>query len=389
MDSFSSKKASVQIETGSVSFFCFLLVTVIFVLALVPISVSCVYHESPKLLPYSAPQEPDTDDPADPIFVPVFTPSSVVIKPSATAQTVVFDMDDKSRVDSRFAVLLDAETGEILAGKNMDQKFHPASMTKVMTLLVACQRLSEDDLNKKIKLTQEIYDYVHPSSASDGYYDSECYWKDVYIGDDGTVLSQLYGIAMESYADCTMMIASYIVGKSPAENEAQFVEWMNEEVQKMGLENTHFDNIIGHEGNTYTTASDMAAILIRALECPLITELLSVKEAKHFYIDSYLPDGSFDKQYNMYFYSTLFNINPSTSNREKVYEKDYGKFKLNSLDFQGGKTGALKVDGKWTYSLASFATNADGKTYIVVTGETIVGSSVLKDAKTLYDTYVK
>ena len=194
---------------------------------------------------------------------------------------------------------------------------------------------------------------------------------------------------MESYADCTMMIASYIVGKSPAENEAQFVEWMNEEAQKMGLKNTHFDNIIGHEGNTYTTVSDMAAILIRALECPLITELLSVKKAKHFYIDSYFADGSFDKQYNMYFYSTLFNINPATSNREKAYENDYGKFKLNDLELQGGKTGALKIDGKWTYSLASFATNADGKTYIVVTGETIIGSSVLKDAKTLYDTYAK
>jgi D-alanyl-D-alanine carboxypeptidase len=365
-------------------------VTVFFVLTLVPILTSGAYHNSPKLLlsPVNTDQDGEEETPEQ-TFVPIFAPSSVVIKPYSTAQTVLFGKDDKTKVDSQFAVLLDAETGEILAGKNMDQKFHPASMTKVMTLLVACQRLSEDDLDNKIKLTQEIYDYVHPSSPADGYYDSECYWKNVYIGDDGTVLSQLYGIAMESYADCTMMIASYIVGKSPAESEEQFVEWMNEEVQKMGLKNTHFDNIIGHEGDTYTTASDMAAILLQALECPFIAELLSVKEAKHFYIDSYFPDGSFDKQYNMYFYSTLFNINPSTSNREKAYEKDYDQFKLNHLQFQGGKTGALKVDGKWTYSLASFATNADGKKYIVVTGETTIGSSVLKDAKTLYDTYAK
>ena len=193
---------------------------------------------------------------------------------------------------------------------------------------------------------------------------------------------------MESYADCTMMIASYIVGKNPAESEAQFVQWMNEEVEKMGLKNTHFDNIIGHEGNTYTTASDMSAIMIRALECPLIAELLSAKEVKHFYIDSYLSDGTFDKQYNMYFYSTLFNINDGPS-REKAYEKDYGKFTLNTLTFQGGKTGALKVDGKWVYSLVSFATSSTGKKYVVVTGETTVGSSVLKDAKNLYDTYVR
>ncbi len=389
MNSSSSEKTSVQIDSGGISFFCLFLVTVFFILLLVPILTVCAFNEAQKLVPYSESVTPTPDNPLpEQDFIPIFSPSSVITKPYTDEGTVIYGADDKT-VDSQFAVLLDAETGEILAGKNMDQRFHPASMTKVMTLLVACQKLSEDDLDKKIKLTQEIYDYVHPSSPSDGYYDSECYWKDVYIGDDGTVRSQLYGIAMKSYADCTMMIASYIVGKSPAESEAQFVEWMNQEVQKMGLKDTHFDNIIGHEGDTYTTASDMAAIMIRALECPFIAELLSTKEAKHFYIDGHFSDGSFDRQYNMYFYSTLFNINSQTSNREKAYEKEYGKFKLNNLQFQGGKTGALKVNGKWIYSLASFATNADGKTYIVVTGETTTGASVLKDAKTLYDTYAK
>ena len=195
---------------------------------------------------------------------------------------------------------------------------------------------------------------------------------------------------MESYADCTVMIATYIVGKSPAESEAQFVEWMNEEVEKMGLKNTHFDNIIGHESeDTYTTAADMAAIMVRALESPLIKSLLSAKEAKHFYIDSYRPNGSFDQQYNMFFYSTLFNLNDSSTNREKAYEKVYGKFKLDSLTFSGGKTGALKVDGTWVYSLVSYATSSNGKTYVAVTGETSANASVLKDAKTLYDTYAK
>ena len=380
-----NKKTSESMNTGSPAFLTSMVATALFVCILVPILLSCSANPSPKLKPYvGTTYTPPTEEVTEPEFIPVFSPSSVVVKPYATAQTASAD------ISSQYGVLVNAETGEILAGKNADVKFHPASMTKVKTLLVACQRLTEADLENKIKLTQEIYDFVHPASTKDGYYDSECYWKNVYIGDDGTVLSQLYGIGMESYADCTVMIATYSVGKSPAESEAQFVEWMNEEVEKMGLKNTHFDNIIGHESeNTYTTAADMAAIMVRALESPLIKSLLSAKESKRFFIDSYHADGTFDQQYNMFFYSTLFNLNDSSTNREKAYEKVYGKFKLDSLTFSGGKTGALKVDGTWVYSLVSYATSSNGKTYVAVTGETSANASVLKDAKTLYDTYAK
>ena len=384
MDKNQNKPTANGLHMGGSSFLFSLIATALFVCVLVPVLLSCAGNPSPKLKPYvGAGYTPPAETPTESEFVPLFVPSAN-IKPYVTRQTATAELD------SAYGVLVNSKTGEIVAGKNADQKFHPASMTKVMTLLVACQRLSTEDLEKKIKLTQEIYDYVHPATASDGYFDSECYWRNVYIGDDGTLLSQLYGIGMESYADCTVMVATYIVGKSPAESEAQFVEWMNEEVEKMGLKNTHFDNIIGHESDdNYTTAADMAAIMIRALECPLIADLLSAKEAKHFYIDSYNPDGSFDQQYNMFFYSTLFNVNDATSNREKAYEAVHGKFKLNSLTLQGGKTGALKVDGKWVYSLVSYATSSSDKSYVAVTGETTVGSSVLKDAKTLYDNYGK
>ena len=56
--------------------------------------------------------------------------------------------------------LSDAETGEILAGKSSSVQFSPASMTKVMTLIVACENLTQKDLERKIPFSEEIHEYV-------------------------------------------------------------------------------------------------------------------------------------------------------------------------------------------------------------------------------------
>jgi D-alanyl-D-alanine carboxypeptidase (penicillin-binding protein 5/6) len=253
-------------------------------------------------------------------------------------------------------------------------------MTKIMTLLVACQRLSEWDLSQNSTLTQEIHDYVRPSTG--GYYESSCHWPDV--GDGATVLDQLYGIGVESAADCSVMVACYIVGKSPAESEAQFVQWMNEEAAAMGLTGTHFDNIIGYESEqNYSTPSDIAAILIRALESPLIAEILGTS-VRAFTAYGYNSNGEF-VHYSSCFYSTLFNANPKRSSREKAYEEKYGEFSLLNATLRGGKTGSLKEGSGWNYSLASFATTTSGKTYVCITANVTGGSAVLKDAKTPYD----
>jgi len=318
-----------------------------------------------------------TDAPAEPSApsVPIFSPS-VSVLPHSTEQT----KELTGELFSEFGVLVDAETGEILASKGANERIQPASMTKIMTLLVACQRLSEWDLSQNSTLTQEIHDYVRPTAG--GYKGASCHWPDV--GDGATVLDQLYGIGVESSADCSVMIACYIVGKSPAESEAQFVQWMNEEATAMGLTGTHFDNIIGYESDqNYSTPSDIAAILIRALESPLIAEILGTSE-RAFTAYGYSSTGNF-VHYDSYYYSTLFNANSKRASREKAYEEKYGTFTLTNVTLKGGKTGSLEEGSGWNYSLASFATSPSGKTYVCITANVTVGSAVLKDAKTLYD----
>lgn len=307
----------------------------------------------------------------------IFTPSEVKTLNNAESVQAI------SGISSSYAVLVEASTGKILAGKDADTRFSPASMTKVMTLLVACENLKEGDLTQDVTNTEELHNYVR----SGKYKGMSVHWADV--GDGADLIEQLYGIGIVSAADCVMLVATYICQKAtPAENEKAFVELMNAEVEKMGLKNTHFDNPVGYESeNNYSTASDMAAIMMRALECDLIRTILSTP-SRSFSAFGYNSKGDFVPSYNSYFYSTLFNAN-GKSGRIYAYEKAHGAFKLSTLTFEGGKTGTLGTSS-YIYSLVSFATTADkSKTYICVTGETTVGSEVMADAKAIYDGYAK
>ncbi len=328
------------------------------------------------------PSNTPTEEPIPEDTTPVFSPSvNVLPYTSENTQT------SPAEIASQLGILVDAESGEILVSKGGDQRMEPASMTKIMTLLVACQRLTVSDLGKNVTYTQEIHNYVRP--ASGGYKGTECHWADV--GDGATVLDQLYGIGVKSAADCTVMIACYIVGKSPAESEAQFVQWMNEEATAMGLTGTHFDNIVGYESEqNYSTPSDIAAILIRALESPMIADILGTTTYA-FKAYGYSKDGTFNPSYPSYFHSTMFNALPNDStysSRMKSYEAQYGKFSLKNLTLKGGKTGSLENGNGWNFSLASFATSSDGKTYVCITVDANMSAAVLKDAKTLYDSIV-
>lgn len=318
--------------------------------------------------------------------VPVFSPS-VTVLPYTTTQTAQI-----SDITSAYAVLVDAETGEILAAKEADTRFDMASITKIMTLLVACQHLTESDLDQRVDYNTTVRDYV----TSGGYQGASVHWsEDKYLGDRFTVRDLLYGIGVESAADCTVMTICYLVGKSPEESEATFVNWMNMEAAAMGLEHTSFDNVIGYESEqNYSTASDLAAVLIRALDCPLIREILSCPSYEFY---AYYDKDGTEMSYRNHFYSTLFNARNTTDGRMGAYYSVYGKdFALSSADFKGGKTGSLKFDGVWNYSLASFAVSkSTGKTYVLITGNATGSTSkqgsanVMKDAKTIYDSYIK
>ena len=162
---------------------------------------------------------------------------------------------------------------------------------------------------------------------------------------------------------------------------------MNLKAEEMGLQNTHFDNATGHESDeNYTTASDMAAIVAYALDCPMIKDILSFSKEYVFRV-GYVKDGV-PTTYKMTHYSTLFNVNPKRSSRIKAYESKVGEFSLANAEFLGGKTGTLGGDPDYVYSLASFA-QINGKLYVLITGETSLSYGMMVDAKTIYEGYAK
>ena len=314
--------------------------------------------------------------------LPVFSDGVYPAIPSVSGDSVAVNA-----LNSEYAALVDPESGKVLAHKNGDARFHPASMTKIMTLIVACEQLTEEDLERKVTLTEDLLDFVTSgiyAGTSRSYFD---------VDDKVRIKDLLYGIGVVSAADCTLMtVQAVFPSSSPKRAEEKFVVLMNEKAEEMGLKNTHFENSVGVEGEEhYTTACEMAAILSYALECPLIDDILSRDTAYEFYV-KYNKDGE-EKNYKMTHYSTLFNTNSKRSSRFRAYaEKEKKEFALSTLAFCGGKTGTLgsgTTSDPYVRSLASYAQAEGGKRYVLITGNTTLSYGMLVDAKTMYDTYAK
>lgn len=315
-----------------------------------------------------------TPQPSNPIFVNGVLPSGLM-----GTGTVL-----GAEISSGYAILIDAQTSEVLASKNQSVRFSPASMTKVMTLIVALEHLTAEDLERRVMATDALYTYV----TSGAYKGTDNAKFDPEDEDSVRVIDLLYGIGMESYSDCVMMVVGEVCPASTyEESERQFVALMNQKAAALGLSDTQFDNVVGHESEgNYSTAADIARMTVYALQCDTIKAILSRNSKYEFFID-YVRDGV-EKQYRYTYYSTLFNINPETSNRMKAYEKQYGEFKLeDGLGFGGGKTGTLGETGAYVYSLVSYVTK-EGRTYVIVTGETTLGHGVMADVKTLAENYI-
>lgn len=307
--------------------------------------------------------------PDDPEKTPLFSGAS-------TNLSLSFDGADTPSVSGNVAILADLSSGKVLAAKDVDTRYEPASLTKVMTLIVACERLAKEDLDEKVTMTEEIYNYARAG----GYKGASVFSLDP--GDTLTLRDLLYGSGVQSLADCTILLVRKL-----AESEEEFVGWMNDKAKALGMKNTHFDNAIGYESEgNYSTASDLVRMINYALQCDLIKEILS-KPSYEFYFDGYNKAGEWKEGFHGTFFSTLFNANGS--GRIADYEKTIGKkFSLARGNFGGGKTGSLKFEGKWAYSLISFA-EIDGKTYVSVVGNSASSAGLMTDVKSLYDTYAK
>lgn len=150
---------------------------------------------------------------------------------------------------SEAAVLMDGETGQILFGKNMDEQMYPASITKVMTALVALKHSKPTDT---VTMTQEGFNQVPRTSSHIA----------LLPGEEFTMEDAMYALALMSANDAAVAIAEAVGG-----TVEEFCDMMNEEAISLGAVNTHFSNPNGLPAEDhYTTARDMALITAAALE---------------------------------------------------------------------------------------------------------------------------
>ena len=250
---------------------------------------------------------------------------------------------------SLFSILIDASTGEIVAEREAYERMYPASMTKVMTLLVAVEHIK--NLDDKVIVSQEAADY---SYSHDG---SAVNWSP---GEEITVKDLLYGTILSSGADACYDLAVYVAGDLDS-----FVAMMNDKVEELGLSGTtHFTNVAGfYDDNHYTTAYDMAMILKAAVENDLCREVMSA----HTY------------------------TTPSTEEHpEGILISNWFLRRIEDKDSRGlvlcAKTGFVNQSGNCA---ASYMVSDSGRPYLCVTGHAHSAWRAIYDHVGLYYNYTK
>ncbi len=215
-------------------------------------------------------------------------------------------------IQSKNAVLYNLTTNEILYEKNKDEKVSVASLQKIMTVIVAIEKI--DDYSKKVIIKQDDFKDLDSDLAVIGFKDNE----------ELTYDDLLYGTILKSGADAAYKLALSISG-----SEEEYVKLMNEKALKIGLRNTNFKNVIGlDQENQYSSANDMYILLKYAL--------MNNKFKEVFTKSSYTTSDS------------MFSFNGP-----KVKAK-----KLDLNYFNGGKTGYTNNAGLCLASYSLFNSNA-------------------------------
>lgn len=173
---------------------------------------------------------------------------------------------------SESAILIEPTTNTILYELNKDERKAPASMTKLMTMLIIVEEIDKGNikLNDMVTISQNAADMGGSQVFLEANMEIE-------------VEQLLKGIAIASGNDAAVAMAEYIAGSTD-----EFVEMMNQKVKELGLVNTHFANVHGLDTDDhYSTAYDMAQIARELLKHELILDYTSLYE-------DYLikPDGS-------------------------------------------------------------------------------------------------
>ncbi len=243
---------------------------------------------------------------------------------------------EELKIDSKEVILVDIDHHKVILSKDADKRVPVASLTKIMTALIAIEK---HKLDEKITITHDMVSNLGDYVAIG-----------LKVGQNATVEDLLYATLLPSAADAAQALAISTGGSIDG-----FSKLMNQKAEKLGLKNTHFNNPVGMNENNYSTASDFAVILEEALKNETFSTIFKTYEHK-------LP-------------SVNLTATKTFSKRPLII---------------GGKTGYTELAGR---CLASNA-NLNGVNYVLITlGANSDSLNHIKDAEKIYkytqDTYIE
>ena len=272
------------------------------------------------------------------------TDPGVVYSAQETPETT----DVPAEVVSSYAILVDVGNKKILKQRNAQTVINPASMTKILTVLVAAEQIDESRLDDKVTITIEDTDYSYSNDCSNAGFE---------LDEQVTVRDLFYGTILPSGAEAAVALAKYVAG-----SEEAFVALMNRKMEEMGLAQTaHFTNCVGlYDEAHHCSVYDMAMILEAAMDAPFCREVLSA----HTYTTSVTeqhPEGIILSNWFL----------------RRIEDKDNGKMVL------GAKTGYVVQSGNCA---ASYAQDVAGNAYVCVTGNATSSWRCIYDHVEIYKT---
>lgn len=265
-----------------------------------------------------------------------------------TDQTATIGED----VISQHAILINENTNEIIAQKDADAVVSPASMTKILTVLVAAEHLeSMEALDDDFTITIEMTDFAYRNGCSIAGFKNDEVVK---------VRDLFYGTILPSGGDAAMALAIYTAGSHEA-----FMDMMNEKLDELGLSETaHFTNCVGlYNEEHHCTVYDMAMILKAAVQNAWCRDVLSL----HRYTTTpteLTPEGN-----NL---SNLF--------LRRIEDRDTGGLVLCA------KTGFVNQSGSCA---ASYMISDSGVPYICVTTNSMSAWKCIADHVAIYTSYAQ
>lgn len=299
-----------------------------------------------------APDQPTVLQPPDNIVkIPEYRPrpsiatavgatSSSAYLPSGVGEEIPKYFEDPTdrldKVNAKAAALVRLNGRSVVAGRELDKELPIASMTKVMTLLVCLDYINEGGEDELYRVISLQYNEALLSGYNCAFIE-----KNTNKSQDVYVIDALYGLILESGADCAYGLASHFAG-----SEAAFVKKMNAKAESLGMSATTFTNCVGKDdgGKNLSSVRDVAAMFVYALDNPLAYEIISAPK--------WTCIGA-------YYYQTLASLVHTTAPKNN---RDYG-----SISVVGGKSG---LEDMAQNCLVTLGETEDGARYVCVVAGT-------------------